>query len=178
MTHSKCTQWQDPKQHVGLKNQGATCYMNRYGSPPSLLPFFPSFLPFFQASLPSYHFPPPSFPPSLPPPDLSLLQQLYHIHDLRAGLLELDLAEEEKEEGREGGKEGGQEKQRGDRKLLFELQALFALLQTSEMKAADTLPFCQVVGWMDGGREGGRRSMGAISHSLSLPPSLPPSLRP
>ena len=40
---------QAPKQHVGLKNQGATCYMN------------------------------------------SLLQQLYHIPEFRAGLLSIDL---------------------------------------------------------------------------------------
>jgi len=64
----------------------------------------------------------------------------------------VDLAEEEEEEEEE--EEGGQERQRKDREVLFELQALFALLQTSEKKAVDTLPFCQVRG-RGRGREGG-----------------------
>jgi len=88
----------------------------------------------------------------------------------------VDLAEEEEEEeGGEEGRKGGQERQRKDREVLFELQALFALLQTSEKKAADTLPFCQVRG-RGRGREGGR-----VGEMLRRPltfglPLLPPSV--
>ena len=119
--------------------------MNRYvlpSLPPCLPPFPPTLLPSPLSFSPSL---PPFLPPSLPPSLDSLLQQLYHIPELRAGLLGVDLAEEEEEEeGGEGGREGGRAMQRKDREVLFELQALFALLQTSEKKAADTLPFCQV----------------------------------
>jgi len=75
----------DPRQHVGLKNQGATCYMN------------------------------------------SLLQQLYHIPDFRRGLLAVDVKESTNLET----------------SVLFQLQALFAFLQTSEKKYSDTLAFCK-----------------------------------
>jgi ubiquitin C-terminal hydrolase len=82
---------------VGLKNQGATCYMN------------------------------------------SLLQQLFHIPGFRHGLLSLEL----EGQGEKGAKEEEEEEEKGDKSVLFELQSLFALLQTSEKKAADTLAFCR-----------------------------------
>lgn len=111
----------DAKQHVGLKNQGATCYMN------------------------------------------SLLQQLFHIPDFRHGLLTLELGEAEEgaapsvrrqqeeepsqaqERQGQGQGEGEAEEGKDDKSVLFELQSLFALLQTSEKKACDTLPLCRAL---------------------------------
>lgn len=102
---------QDATQHVGLKNQGATCYMN------------------------------------------SLLQQLFHIPDFRRALLTLELdgpapaATAATTEPSPPRPPPQQQQGNGDsdKSVLLELQALFALLQTSERKAADTLPFCRAL---------------------------------
>ena len=94
-------QTQDAKQHVGLKNQGATCYMN------------------------------------------SLLQQLFHIPDFRHSLLSLELEGGGAESPAAAAAAATAEDEGKDKAVLFELQSLFALLQTSEKKAADTLPFCR-----------------------------------
>jgi len=94
-------QTQDAKQHVGLKNQGATCYMN------------------------------------------SLLQQLFHIPEFRHSLLSLELEGDGAESPAAAAAAATAEDKGKDKAVLFELQSLFALLQTSEKKAADTLPFCR-----------------------------------
>ena len=86
----------------------------------------------------------------------SFLQQLFHIPDFRRGLLTLELDGAAKEpppppplsspqgqQQQRGRKE--EEKEGSDKSLLLELQALFALLQTSERKSADTLAFCRTL---------------------------------
>lgn len=73
----------------------------------------------------------------------SLLQQLYHVPKLSAGLLQIETSLQTGEDGAEAEEDDNQS-------VLFQLQVLFGYLKVSQKRYYDTLPFCKVFKDYDG----------------------------